>query len=38
MIGGMRRGGLGGLGRRVVREVAGAVYASGDKAVAVWWL
>lgn len=34
MIGGMHRGGLGGVGRRGVREVAGAVCLGGDKAVA----
>lgn len=35
MIGGMRRGGLGDLGRRGVREAARVVCTSGDKEVAV---
>lgn len=34
VIGRKRRGGLGGLGRRGVREAAWVVCASGDKAVA----
>lgn len=34
VIGLMHRGGLGGLGRRGVREVARVVCSSGDKAVA----
>lgn len=35
MIGGMRRGGLGDLGRRGVREAARVVCTGGDKEVAV---
>lgn len=34
MIGRVRRGGLGGLGRRGVREAARVVCTGGDKAVA----
>ena len=34
MIGRVRRGGLGGLGRRGVREAAWLVCTGGDKAVA----
>ena len=35
VIGGIRRGGLGDLGRRGVREAAGVVCTGGDKEVAV---